>query len=64
MSNWYLYIVECIDGTGAKYTRGRGPVVLKYFIELENKSEAAKMEYRIKKLTRKQKLELIDGFKG
>lgn len=47
------------NGTGAKYTRGRGPVDLKYLQEYENKSLAAKEEYRIKKLKKLQKLELI-----
>lgn len=76
---WYVYIVECADGTlytgisndvnkriekhnsgkGAKYTRSRTPVVLKWSCEAENRSEASKLEYKIKKLTRKKKLELI-----
>ena len=49
------------NGTGAKYTRGRGPVSLKWFCGAEDKSEASKIEYRIKKLTRKKKIELING---
>lgn len=44
----------------AKYTRIRRPVELIYSIELENRSEASKEEYRIKKLTRKQKENLIN----
>lgn len=46
-------------GKGAKYTRNRLPVVLKAFSEAPDRSEATKKEYRIKKLTRTQKLELI-----
>lgn len=47
------------NGTGAKYTRGRGPVtVLKSWV-FESKSEASKEEYRIKKLNKTQKLILI-----
>lgn len=43
---------------GAKYTRARRPVsVLRYF-EFETRSLASKEEYRIKHLTKKQKLEL------
>ncbi len=81
---WYIYIVECSDGTlytgitnnvnkrlrkhnngtGAKYTRGRAPVVLKGFKECSNKSEAAKEEYRVKKLNKLQKLKLIKEWKG
>ena len=45
-------------GTGAKYTRGRGPVTLVYKEELPNKSAATKREYAIKQLTRQEKLAL------
>jgi TrmH family RNA methyltransferase len=44
---------------GAKYTRGRQPVKLIYSCEVESKSEALKEEFRIKKLTRKEKYSLI-----
>ena len=77
---WYVYILECSDGTlytgittdldkrlkthnngkGAKYTKTRLPVVLKVSFESEDRSSASKEEYRIKQLTRKQKLELIN----
>lgn len=43
---------------GAKYTRMRRPVVLLKYFEFENRSLASKEEYRIKHLTKKQKLEL------
>ncbi len=46
-------------GIGAKYTRGRTPVVLCYYEEFEDKIEAQSREWHIKKLTRKKKLELI-----
>lgn len=46
---------------GAKYTRGRTPVKLVYFEELENKSLAMKREYEIKQLSRKEKIKLIKG---
>jgi putative endonuclease len=48
-------------GTGAKYTKGRLPVILMAVSEASNRSEASKEEYRIKQLTRKEKLILIDG---
>jgi putative endonuclease len=77
---WYVYILECSDGTlytgittdldkrlkthnngkGAKYTKARLPVVLKASFESEDRSTASKEEYRIKQLTRKEKLELIN----
>ncbi len=47
------------EGKGAKYTRGRRPVTLIKSWEFPSKSEALKEEYRIKKLTRKQKNALI-----
>ena len=48
-------------GKGAKYTRNRLPVEMVYFEEYEDKSEAMKREYAIKRLTRKQKEKLISG---
>lgn len=46
-------------GTGARYTRGRTPVELVYMETFETKQEAMKRETAIKKLSRKDKLELI-----
>jgi len=46
-------------GKGAKYTRTRLPVNLKWVKRCDNRSDASKLEYKIKKLTRKQKLDLI-----
>ena len=43
----------------AKYTKSRRPVKLLYFEEYENRSWASKREIEIKKLTKKQKIELI-----
>ena len=47
------------NGTGAKYTRGRGPVKLVYIEYLSDKSSALKREAAIKKLSRPQKKSLI-----
>ncbi len=44
---------------GAKYTRTRRPVDLVYIEESENRSSASKREYAIKKMSRSQKLLLI-----
>jgi putative endonuclease len=49
------------NGTGAKYTRGRIPVVIVYNELLEDKSAACKREVEIKKMSRKRKLQLIAG---
>lgn len=77
---WYIYILECSDGTlytgittdvekrllthnkgkGAKYTKVRLPVVLRAVFEAEDRSKASKEEYRIKQLTRKEKINLIN----
>ncbi len=64
---YYTGYTNCIDerlkkhqnGKASKYTRGRRPVKLIYFEELESKSLALKREINIKKLTRLQKQKLI-----
>ena len=51
-----------LEGKGAKYTKANKPVKIVYQKSFETKNEAMKEEYRIKhKLTRKQKLELIQS---
>lgn len=47
------------SGHGAKYTRARLPVELIYSETFETKEEAMHREAMIKRLTRKQKEELI-----
>lgn len=47
------------EGKGAKYTRGRLPVRLRYAEEDEGKSWALKREKEIKKLSRQKKWQLI-----
>ena len=47
------------SGKGAKYTRGRTPVKLKYIEQFDTKQEAMRREYEIKKLTRQKKIDLI-----
>lgn len=44
---------------GAKYTRGRRPVVLKYYESFETKSEALKREIELKKYSKIQKMNLF-----
>lgn len=75
---WYIYILECFDGTlytgittdidrrllehnsgiGSKYTRTRIPVKLVALFEAKDRSEASKKEYKIKKLSKEEKLKL------
>ena len=47
-----------IEGKGAKYTRGRGPLVLRYLEDCADRSVALKREIEIKRLTANQKWEL------
>jgi len=46
---------------GARYTRSRRPVKLVYAEKSTSKSAAASLEFRIKKLPRAKKLELLKG---
>jgi putative endonuclease len=45
---------------GSRYTRSRRPVALKYVEPCANKSEALQREAALKKLTRQQKMMLIN----
>jgi putative endonuclease len=76
MMTWFLYLVECSDGsfyagitnrlperisahnngTGARYTRGRGPVKLLASKKYIDRSNASKAEALIKRLPRHKKL--------
>lgn len=48
--------------TGAKYTKIRRPVKLKYYESFNIKGESLKREHQIKKLKRVDKLELVNNF--
>lgn len=48
------------SGKGAKYTRSRLPVVLKWSKSFETKSEASKEEWRIKQLSRIEKQKIYN----
>lgn len=43
----------------AKFTKMRRPVKIVFTKECENRSEASKLEYAIKKLTRSHKIDII-----
>ena len=49
-------------GKGAKYTRYRHPVTLVYYETFETKEEAMRREYAIKRMSRGEKLKLMEGF--
>lgn len=48
-------------GVGAKYTRANKPVKIIYTACFDTKSEAMKEEYRIKHLSKEEKLEFLNG---
>lgn len=84
MKQYFVYIIQCIDGSfyigittdlmrrikehngiisgGAKYTRQKGPVALRYVEEKLSRSEALKREYALKKYSRKEKEALCNRF--
>lgn len=49
------------EGKGAKYTRGRAPLVLEYVEAYQTKGEAMKAEYALKQLTKSEKESYIKG---
>ena len=84
--SWFVYIVECSDGTlycgitcdmdrrinehnglqpgGAKYTRSRRPVRLVSSAIFENRSEASRAEYKIKKTRKDKKIPILKSLQG
>jgi putative endonuclease len=49
-------------GRGAKYTRGHAPIELAAVIPMADASAARREEARIKRLTRAQKLAIVERF--
>ena len=47
------------DGKGARYTRGRGPLVLAWSEEVADRCAALRREHQIKRLRRADKLRLL-----
>jgi len=54
------FVNHC-NGTGAKFTRSFPPKELVFIQNYHFRADAAKIEYKIKQLTRQQKLEMIDA---
>ena len=46
---------------GAKYLRGKGPLEVVFAETVGNRAAASQLEYRVKRLSRVQKLDLIEG---
>jgi len=51
-------------GTGAKFTRGKDNISLKYFEIFSDRKEAMRRELEIKSFSREKKMELIKNFKN
>ena len=49
---------------GAKYTRGRRPVKLVYYVACVSRSEALKCEHMLRKKSRLEKVRLMNEFEG
>lgn len=49
-------------GKGAKYTRSRRPVTLRYAERCSTRERAMHREWEIKQLSREEKLQLIEKF--
>lgn len=71
--HWYTGITNNLlkrirahqQGTGAKALRGKGPLRLIYSLEVGDKSDAAKLEYQFKQLTKvRKKAWLIQQLQG
>ena len=62
---WTIDVEKRLDahatGRASRYTSRRLPVVLAAAWEMETASAARRMEWRIKRLTRTQKLALVGG---
>ena len=46
---------------GAKYLRGKGPLEIVFSETVGDRATASQLEYRVKRLSRIQKLDLIEG---
>jgi len=51
------------EGKGAKYTRGRGPLRLRYQEVCQTHGDALRREYAIKQLPRTDKLKLCESWR-
>lgn len=49
------------DGKGAKYTAARRPVRLLDYVQVETRSDALKLEIRVKRQPKDKKLQVLRG---
>jgi putative endonuclease len=57
-------LVAHARGRGARYTRGRGPIVLVHSEPARTRAQALRREHQLKRLRRRQKLALLDTPRG
>lgn len=58
-------VAEHVAGVrGAKYLRGKGPFEVVFAECVGDRARAQRLEYRVKQLTREQKLALVRGERG
>lgn len=63
-NNLYRRLEEHKAGKGARFTKGKKKIELKYVETYVNRKEAMKRELEIKTYSRKEKAELIKSFKN
>ena len=56
-------LLRHVEGTGAKYTKGRGPFEVLYTEPHRDRSAASRREIAIKALSKAEKLELTARFR-
>lgn len=55
-------LTEHESGTrGARFLRGKGPLQIVFSEVVGSRAETSRLEYRVKKLSRLEKLELVEG---
>ncbi|AUJ70394.1 GIY-YIG nuclease superfamily protein [Pseudoalteromonas sp. NC201] len=67
--HWYTGITTNVErrieqhqaGKGAKNLKGKGPLTLKFQCAAGTKSQAAKLEWHVKQLTKAQKIQLVES---
>ena len=57
----YIYLVRCADDTLYCGSRSRLPVELVYHEEYDDRHEALSREWHIKRMSREEKMKLIEG---
>jgi putative endonuclease len=60
-TNPHKRLIQHNEGKGAKYTRSRLPVLLKATWQFETRAEAMRFECKLKRLSRAEKLKLMNG---